>query len=75
MEQVMSVDSAANFTGLKKSYLYKLCHLGKIPHYKPLGGKLFFKREELEAFIFRGRRAANYELSSRAEDILNASET
>ena len=59
----LSVEEAAEYTGYTKNYLYKLVHLGQIPHYKPFGrkGKLFFKPAELETFIFRGRQPANYE--------------
>ena len=74
MEKVFSIEEAAAFTGLSKAYIYKLIFLKKIPHYKPLGGRIFFKQSELESFIFRGRRAADYELSDRAEKILNKSE-
>jgi excisionase family DNA binding protein len=60
-QRALSVDEAAEFTGLKKNYLYKLIHLKKIPHYKPNGGRVFFKQEELEGFIFRNRQGAGYE--------------
>jgi excisionase family DNA binding protein len=70
-EKPMGVAEAAEFTGLSKAYIYKLVYLKKIPHYKPNAGRLFFKREELEQFIFRGRAAADYELHDRAEQVLN----
>lgn len=37
--------------GVSRSTLYKLSASGKIPHYKPTGGKLFFKRTELINWI------------------------
>jgi len=73
VQKVLSISEAATFTGLSKAYLYKLCHQRKIPFYKPLNGRVFFKQDELESFIFRGRRAADYELESRAESLLNKS--
>ena len=72
-QKALSVDEAATFTGLSKGYVYKLVHQRKIPFYKPLGGRVFFKQDELEAFIFRGRHAADYELEVRAESLLNGS--
>jgi excisionase family DNA binding protein len=60
-QKAFSVNEAAVFTGLSKNYLYKLVHQKKIPYYKPLGGRVFFKQDELEAFIFRNRQAADYE--------------
>ena len=55
---IISSAEAAELTGYKKSYLYKLVHQKKIPHYKPMGGRVFFKREELESFLLRGRQEA-----------------
>jgi len=66
----MNVAEAAEFTGLSKAYIYKLVHLGKIPCYKPWGGRVFFKQNELEQFIFRGRKSADYELLEGADRLL-----
>jgi excisionase family DNA binding protein len=66
----LSVTEAAVYTGLSKAYLYKLIHLKKIPYYKPTGGKVFFKQEELDTFIYRGRVSADYELREQAEQLL-----
>jgi excisionase family DNA binding protein len=71
VQKPLSITEAAEFLGLKPSYLYKLIHLGRIPHYKPIGKRVFFKREELEAFIFRGRSSADYELLEKADGLLN----
>ena len=57
----LSLVEAATFLGLSPNYLYKLVNQKKIPHYKPLNGRLFFKLAELEDFIFRNRQAADYE--------------
>jgi excisionase family DNA binding protein len=70
-EKPLGIAEAAEFTGLSKNYLYKLVHLRRIPCYKPTGGKVFFKREELEEFIFRGRNSADYEFAEKADRILN----
>ena len=69
----MGLAEAAAFTGYSPKYIYKLVHLGMIPHYKPTGGRLCFKLEELESFMFRERRAADYELEERAEQFLTRS--
>jgi excisionase family DNA binding protein len=67
----LSISEAVAFTRYTKAYLYKLTSKGKIPYYKPLGGRIFFKKEELEAFLNRGRRAADYELTEKAEAFVN----
>jgi excisionase family DNA binding protein len=65
-QKALSVDEAAAFTGYSRNYLYKLIHQKRIPHFKPMGGRVFFRQEELEAFIFRNRQAAMYEVESHA---------
>jgi excisionase family DNA binding protein len=68
----LSVDKAAQFTGYSRSYIYRLIHLGRIPCYKPNGGRLFFKKSELEEFLLSGKKASSYELSNQADEILNS---
>lgn len=68
----LGVAEAAAFTGYSVKYVYKLIHLGMIPYFKPTGGKVWFKREDLETFMFRERRAADYELRAEANRILGA---
>jgi len=59
--KALTVVEAAAFTGLSQNYIYKLIHQKRIPFYKPMGGRVFFKQDELEGFIFRNRSGANYE--------------
>lgn len=66
----MTVRAAAAYTGFKESYLYKLIHEGKVPSYKPDGGKrckVILCKEELQAFLFRNRRAGGAELQAEAD--------
>jgi len=55
--------NAAAYLKYSKGYLYRLVYLGKIPCYKPAGrrGKIYFKKQDLDAFVFRNRKAADYE--------------
>lgn len=73
VNQYLSIEEAASLLHFKKSYLYKLTCLGKIPYYKPLSGRLLFSTDDLDAFISRGRRAPDYELDEKANAIVNAS--
>jgi excisionase family DNA binding protein len=69
--QPMGVTAAAEYLGFSKTYLYKLVHLGKISYFKRTGGnKLFFRHDDLESFAFQGRRAADFELREKAEQLL-----
>jgi len=62
---------AAEYLGIKLSYLYKLNTLHKVPYHKPGGGKIFYVKEDLDAYLGRGRVSADYELADQAADILN----
>lgn len=65
-KKIYSVKAAAEFLGLSQFYLYKLKCQGKISCYKPNGGRVYFRQEDLENFIFRGRQAADYEGAANA---------
>ena len=66
----MGVREASAFTGYSPRYLYKLTSEKRIPFYKPLGGRIVFKRADLEAFMLRGRVKADYELAAEADALL-----
>jgi excisionase family DNA binding protein len=68
----LSTEKVAQFTGYSKAYIYHLVYQRKIPCYKPNGQRLFFKKSELENFLFRGKQATGYELSNKADEILNS---
>lgn len=67
----ISIDEATELLHLKKSYVYRLVHERKIPHYKFNGGRVLFDRTELETLIKAGRVATRDELSDRADAMLN----
>jgi excisionase family DNA binding protein len=67
----MTIDEAATFLKISKGYLYRLTSSGKIPYHKPTGKRIFFKKEELETFIWRNRVQADYEVTDNANKLLN----
>ena len=69
-QKPLCVTDAARFLGYSKPYLYKLIHLGKIPCYKPTNGRVFFKQNELEQFLFRSRKSADFELTKPEENLM-----
>ena len=52
IQKPLSSEEAAEYLGYSKNYLFKLVHEKKIPHYKPLNGRLFFKLDELKKFVY-----------------------
>lgn len=50
---VLTFEEVATFTGLSKSYLYKLTSTGRIPHFKPQGKFIYFERVQVEAWLMQ----------------------
>uniref|UniRef100_UPI0040479D21 helix-turn-helix transcriptional regulator n=1 Tax=Mariniflexile sp. TaxID=1979402 RepID=UPI0040479D21 len=56
-KEIIDIDEAEILTNLKKSYIYKLNHEGKIPCYSYSdNGKLYFKRSEIEKWMTKTKR-------------------
>lgn len=73
-KDVLSINEAAEYLDLKKSYLYKMTSTHEIPVYKPNGKHIYIERSDLDAWKRRnpvlsrqeaGRRAA---LSAMADE-------
>lgn len=71
IQKPLSVKEAADFLGLKPSYIYNLIHYGKLAGYKPNGKKLLFKVSDLEKFAYSNRTGGH---SERATAILNTAQ-
>ena len=54
-KEIITLNEAAQYLGMSKSYLYKLTSNGAIPHYKPFGKMVYFNRPELEQWLQRNR--------------------
>jgi len=65
-KDILSIEEAASYTGLKKSYLYKLCSERKIPHYKNSGKMLRFKKDDLIEFQLRNKVRSYSEIEDEA---------
>ncbi len=65
-KDVLTLDEVAYYTGIGKSYLYKLTHRKEIPHYKPRGGKIFFNKAEVDQWLQKNRVTPDDELRAKA---------
>lgn len=54
-DEVGGMELAMALTGLSRSTLYKRTHRREIPH-RHVGGRLYFRRAELEAWLDAGQR-------------------
>ena len=65
-KEVLSIEECATFTSLSVAHLYRLTSQRTIPFYKPMGGKIYFKKSEIENWLLQGRQATNEEIINQA---------
>ena len=70
-KEVLTFDEVAIYTGLSKSYLYKLTSTGQIAHYKPKGKLLYFNKVDVDAFLLQNRVSSASELDTMATNYVS----
>ena len=65
-KNVWNYDDVVEYTGFTYGSVKNYVSRGEIPHYKPLGGKVFFKKSEIEEWLLRNRVSSNEELETKA---------
>ena len=68
-KNILTVDDLIDYTGYSQKQIYKLTSTRAIPHYKPNGRKLFFKRNEVDNWITQGRIKPMSELDYETQNI------
>ena len=69
-KEILSVNEAAIFTGLSRSYLYKLCQSLKIKHYRSKEGKsIYFKKKDLTEWMLAEESMTEDEINAKAARI------
>ncbi|CDN31766.1 putative excisionase [Mucinivorans hirudinis] len=67
-KSVLTFEEGCEFTGLSKTYMYKLTHRNKIPFFKPHGKNIYFSREELEKWLMRNQTKSTQQKEQEAID-------
>jgi excisionase family DNA binding protein len=65
-KEVLTFDETCDYTGISRSYLYKLTANRQIPHSKPNGKMIFFERSKLNAWLTRNQRKSQFEIEQDA---------
>jgi len=52
-KEVLTLEETCYYTGISRSYLYKLTASGKIPHSKPNGKMIYFERRKIDRWLLR----------------------
>ncbi|PQJ12639.1 DNA-binding protein [Flavipsychrobacter stenotrophus] len=67
---ILSVKEACSFMDISKSYLYKLTHHKLLPFFCPNGKKIYFKKDDLTAWMLKNHQFSKDEIKMQASDII-----
>jgi len=67
---VLNFSEACKYLDVSPSHLYKLTSQKQIPHFCPQGKKLYFRRDEIDAWLQRNRQSAADEIDKMATDYI-----
>ncbi len=65
-KKVLTFNEACDYTGISRSYLYKLTSSGVIPYSKPNGKVIFFDKEKLNKWLLKNARKSADEIEEEA---------
>jgi len=69
-KEALSFSEACEYLEISSSHLYKLTSTDTIPHYKPNGKKIYFKRTEIDNWLLSNRSASTSEIEQQAANYL-----
>ncbi len=69
-EKPLTLNEAAQYLDISKSYLYKLTCSNKIPCYRPQGKRLYFVKSELHTWLLRNPVKTTAAIEQEANDYL-----
>lgn len=69
-KEALSFNEACEYLEISHSHLYKLTSTDTIPHYKPNGKKIYFKRTEIDNWLLSNRSASTSEIEQQAANYL-----
>lgn len=71
-KEILTVEDLINYTGYKRSYIYKLVHNNIIPFSKPNGKTLFFEKTEIDEWLLQNKNQSNSQIENKAHDYINS---
>lgn len=66
LKTILNVEELAEYTGFKKSYIYKLVHSNSLPFSKPNGKVLFFDKRKIDDWLLQNASKSISEIQQEA---------
>ena len=70
-KDILTVEEATVYLQLSESCLYKMTSKKEIPFYRPGGKKIYFKKSELQEWVFNSKVESINDLSDEVESYLS----
>ena len=67
-KKVLTIEEACDYTGMSRSYLYKLTSSGGIPHSKPGGKLIYFDIDLLNKWLLENQHKSHFQIEQEAID-------
>lgn len=65
VKDILTIEEASKYTGLSKSYMYKLTSQHLIPYYKPLGKFIYFEKADIDIWLRQNRISSVIQLEDK----------
>ena len=52
-KDVFTFEECCQYTGISKTYMYKLTCTNRVPHFKPHGKIIYFSKEEIDRWLLK----------------------
>ena len=66
LKTILNVEELAEYTGFKRSYIYKLVHSNSLPFSKPNGKILFFEKSKIDIWLLQNSSKSVDEIQQEA---------
>ncbi|WP_312195213.1 helix-turn-helix transcriptional regulator [Epilithonimonas vandammei] len=69
LKEILNVEELSDYTGFKKSYIYKLVHSNLIPYSKPNNKVLFFDRKKIDDWLLSNSSRSLAEIKAQSLEL------
>jgi len=70
-KEILTLEEVTWYLGLSKSSIYKLTSRREIPFYSPGGKKLYFRKSEIENWVYKSKVTPIDEVENEVENFLS----
>ena len=65
-KDVFTFDECCQYTGISKTYMYKLTCSNRVPHFKPHGKTIYFSKSEIDSWLLKNPIKTTEQLEQEA---------